>query len=269
MTEELPYLEHLARESVRFSDAIRLAPRDAEVPSCPGWQTDDLLWHLGEVQWFWGSILSEDLRTVEAIEALPDPEKPTDHAGLLRFFDRWSPHLCESAAAADPSEPRWMWVSDPALHNVAYIRRRQAHEALIHRIDAELTAGTDRAPIDTELAADGVDEVLRIMHGGHPEWGTFAVGEHTARFRATDTEQEWVVAIGRFTGTPPWGGEPVTDYRFQCAADSTGPAGVTISAKATDLDLWLWGRPTSEQVETDGNAAALAAVHAVVERGIS
>ncbi|AKU16567.1 maleylpyruvate isomerase family mycothiol-dependent enzyme [Luteipulveratus mongoliensis] len=269
MTSELPFLEHLARESVRFNDAIRLAPRDAEVPTCPGWQTDDLLWHLAEVQWFWGSILSEDLRTVQQIEDLADPERPEDHAGLLRFYDRWSPHLCESAAAADPSEPRWMWVSDPALHTVAYIRRRQAHEALIHRIDAELTAGTDRAPIDADLATDGVDEALRIMHGEHPDWGTFAAGEHTARFHATDTDSTWDVSIGRFTGKPPWGGEPTDDHRFGLVEDGAASPGVTVSGKAADLDLWLWGRPTSEEVDIDGNAAALAAVHAVVERGVS
>jgi len=54
MQKDLDYLGHLASESARFADAIRLAPPAARVPSCPDWTADDLLWHLAEVQFFWG-----------------------------------------------------------------------------------------------------------------------------------------------------------------------------------------------------------------------
>ena len=50
-----------------------------------------------------------------------------------------------------------MWADDKT---VGYIRRRQAHEALIHRLDAELTAGAV-TPLDPDLAADGVLRVPR------------------------------------------------------------------------------------------------------------
>ena len=53
---------------------------------------------------------------------------------------------------------------------MGFVRRRQAHEALIHRIDAELTAGR-RTPVDPLLGADGVDEALRVMYGGVPGVG--------------------------------------------------------------------------------------------------
>ncbi|WP_238993563.1 hypothetical protein [Nocardioides caldifontis] len=62
-----------------------------------------------------------------------------------------------------------MWAED---RTVGYIRRRQAHEALIHRLDAELTAGTVTA-LDPTLASDGVDEALDVMFGGCPPWGSF------------------------------------------------------------------------------------------------
>ena len=56
----------------------------------------------------------------------------------------------------------WMWNLDG--RHAGYIARRQAHEALIHRIDAELTAGR-RTPVDAALGTDGIDEVLSVMHG--------------------------------------------------------------------------------------------------------
>lgn len=39
------YLGHLARDSARFAAALRGTPARAPVPSCPGWNADDLLWH--------------------------------------------------------------------------------------------------------------------------------------------------------------------------------------------------------------------------------
>lgn len=269
MSSDLPFLDHLTRESARFRDALAQAPLDAEVPSCPGWVTDDLLWHLAEVQWFWGSIVAQDLRTDQQVEDLPEPEKPTDHASLLAFYDQWSPHLAQAAAAAGPQEQRWMWVADKDLHNVDYIRRRQAHEALIHRIDAELTAGLDRAPIDAALATDGVDEAVRVMFGQHPAWGSFSPGQFTVRFETTDTGSTWVAGVGRFTGTPPWADEPTSDSRFAVEPTDDGrEVGVTISGAAADLDLWLWGRDEGDDVSSEGDAAALAAVRTVIDSGV-
>ena len=56
MRPDLDYLAHLARESARFAEVIAEVPPAAPVLSCPAWNADDLLWHLGEVQWFWGTI---------------------------------------------------------------------------------------------------------------------------------------------------------------------------------------------------------------------
>ena len=67
-------------------------------------------------------------------------------------------------------------------------RRRQAHEALIHRLDAELTAGAVSG-LDPALAADGVQECLAVMYGGSPAWGTFTPGEGAAPVDLTDVDQ--------------------------------------------------------------------------------
>ena len=164
----LDYLDHLARESARFSAALLEADADAPVPTCPGWDADDLLWHLADVQWFWGSIVNQRLQTTAETQALVRVERPAERDALRAFYARASKDLQDGLRSAAPETAVWTWSLD---QSVGFIRRRQAHEALIHRIDAELTAG-NRTPMHPQLSADGVDEVLRIMYGELPDGAT-------------------------------------------------------------------------------------------------
>ncbi len=166
MTAPLDYLAHLARESARFVDASDAA---APVPSCPDWTAADLLWHLAEVQWLWGTIV-RDRVDADAAEQFK-PARPASWAGLHEFFLSASEELCAVLARTPPETTVWTWAEDKTA---GFVRRRQAHEALIHRVDAELTV-RDRTPLDPALSADGADEALMIMFGGDlPDWGIFA-----------------------------------------------------------------------------------------------
>ena len=136
MAVELDFLDHLELESARFAEAINGARPEAPVPSCPDWNADDLLWHLAEVQWFWGTVVRERASRDQAEKH--KPPRPGDRAGLAAFFDRVSSELADVLAATPPDTHAWTWSED---QTVGFIRRRQAHEALIHRVNAELTAG--------------------------------------------------------------------------------------------------------------------------------
>ena len=83
MATDLDYLAHLASESARFAEVIRQASPAARVPSCPDWSADDLLWHLGEVQWFWGTVVREQLTGAEAEQRKPGQRRPGRPAGVL------------------------------------------------------------------------------------------------------------------------------------------------------------------------------------------
>jgi uncharacterized protein (TIGR03083 family) len=265
MQTDLDYLGHLASESARFADAIRLAPPAARVPSCPDWTADDLLWHLAEVQFFWGTIVREGLPGDEAGKLKPD--RPAGRDGLLAFYQRASSDLGDALASASPGSYAWTWSDDKT---VGFIRRRQAQEALIHRLDAELAAG-DRTPMDALLAADGVDEVLRVMYGAVPGWGAFTPASgQTVRFLATDTGDSWLVTLGRFTGTDPDDGTSYDDPEMQAAETGTGAtAAAEISASAADLDCWLWGRPPLGPVQRSGDPGVLSGVDAVLAQGLN
>jgi uncharacterized protein (TIGR03083 family) len=260
----LDYLEHLSRESARFATVIAATAPDTRVPSCPDWSADDLLWHLAGVQWFWGTVVREHL-TGDQAEALKPP-RPDSRAGLLGFYDRASADLAQALAASPPESPCWNWSQD---HTVGFIRRRQAHEALIHRVDAELAAN-DRTPLDTRLSADGVAEALAVMYGGLPGWGTFTPGAGTVRLRATDTGETWLVTLGQFTGTDPDDGNAYDEPDIHLADHDPGTqASAEVAGSAADLDCWLWHRPPLLRVQHSGDERALSHFDAAVAPGIN
>jgi uncharacterized protein (TIGR03083 family) len=254
MATDMDYLDHLARDSARFLEALGGAPPNARVPSCPDWDADDLLWHLGEVQWFWGTIVRERLTDPSRAEELK-PERPADRAGLIAFYQRASGDLSEILTATSTDTAVWTWSDE---QSVGFIRRRQAHEALIHRIDAELTAGS-RTPMDRRLSADGVDEVLRVMYAGLPPWGRFTPDSaRTLRLMTTDTDASWFVTLGQFTGTDPDDDKTYDEPDIQVAETDRGDeATATISGAAADLDCWLWHRPTIETLDRSGDQEVL------------
>jgi uncharacterized protein (TIGR03083 family) len=262
----IDYLGHLARESALFGHALDGAASDARVPTCPDWNADDLLWHLGEVQWFWGTIVREGV-DAQAAAAMTRP-RPGSRPGLMDFYLTASANLGKALTAASPHTPAWTWSDD---HTVGFIIRRQAHEALIHRVDAELTAGQRRSVIDPSLSADGVDEALRIMYEGDlPPWGTFTAGDgHTVRIQATDTADSWFVTLGRFSGTDPDDSKSYDQPGIHVAGiDTGGPAAATVRGSSADLDCWLWQRPAGTPPERTGDARALADFDALIARGI-
>jgi uncharacterized protein (TIGR03083 family) len=258
------YLEHIAHDSARFLAAVLAAPSDAPVPSCPDWSADDLLWHLGEVQWFW----SELVRTRPAgPDAYTEPERPSDRDGLAAFYRTASAALQGRLPGTPPDAMVWTW--SPQDHTARFIRRRQAHEALIHRVDAELAAG-ERTPLDPVLAADGVDEALRIMYGGVPPWGTFTPdGEGAAvRLTATDVGRSWLTALGVWSGTSPNTGKSYADAPvFEIVPDDGRPV-ASISGAAGDLDCLLWNRAPLGEVARAGDGRSLALFDAVIAEGI-
>ena len=109
--------------------------------------------------------------------------------------------------------------------------------------------------MDTALSADGVDEVLRVMYGGAPPWGTFTPEPpHTVRVATTDTGHTWVLTLGRFAGTDPDAGSTldVPDLRVASADDGLEVA-AEVRGSAADLDCWLWRRPPVGTLERTGS----------------
>jgi uncharacterized protein (TIGR03083 family) len=259
------YLDHLADDSARFAAVLRRTPYQTAVPSCPGWTAADLFFHLAEVQAFWARIVGRRLTSDEEVEKL-ETERPSSDDDLPGLFAEWTQALQEALRATPPDTPVWTWASE---QTAGFGYRRQAHEALIHRLDAELTAG-ERTPLDPRLAADGVDEVLGVVYGEPPSWGSFTPDPgHVVRFTATDTGDVWSVTIGRFVGREP--GEDGAEQAMACLDWMTEEVVPTaeVSGTAADLDCWLWRRPPVGPVTQTGSEETLARLAEVMADGVS
>lgn len=245
----IDYVEVLRRESGRFGACLRRGDPNAQVPSCPDWKLADLGWHLTEVQHFWGSIVGGLLEDPDGVEPL---ERPSDE-GIADLFDDRFARLIDALSGHDPSVRCWTW--DDAGWTVGWVRRRQAHEALIHRVDAELAVG-DVTPVEGPLAADGADELLRVMVTGYPDWGTFTP-DGSAATLAVDGGALYGLRFGRFRGTGPQSGK---EFDFE-AVVLAEPGGPVVSGPPSAVDLWLWGRGTDD---VSGDPAVMERIRAIV-----
>ncbi len=236
------YLAHIESDGALLTAAGRTGLEEV-TPCCPGWAVRDVVEHTGVVHRHKTAIVRARL------QENPDPPQ-APATDLLPWFEAGVRDLVETLRAADPTENVYTW--NPRQRTVGFWYRRMAHETLIHRVDAEQAHGSI-SPIDAELAADGVDEVLVDYVGGYPDWGTFRPEADTARLSCTDRPDHWFVQFGRFEGTSPNTGHSYDLDAFIVTADISAPD-VTISGTAADLDLWLWGRIPLDRLAVSGDA---------------
>ena len=249
----------IREQSERFLEALAGIDPHAPVPSCAGWTAADLLWHLGVVQHFWAEVARGATEDV-----VVPPQRPDDAAALGTLVARSGTELLGALAGREPSDKTWSWHPDGGT--VAWLTRRQAHEALIHRVDAELTAGLDVRPPSAELALDGVDEVLSLVDGV-PAWGAFAPDGLRLLITSSNLPGRWLIVLGRFTGTGPDSGK-VHDLDAavvsRVADDAgSGPVDAEVTGHAWDLDRWLWGRGDADELEITGSAQIVDRVRAL------
>lgn len=242
----IDYVETVRTESARFSEVIHDGDMARGVPSCPDWRLSDLAWHLTEVQHFWGEIVEGLLQSPDQTD---DLDRPDDAAALPDLFDERSARLLRVLAMRDPGDECWSWHGDGG--SVGWIRRRQAHEALIHRVDAEL-AVERRTDIDTLLASDGIDEMLASqIDGPVPEWGSLTLGEEVLRLHTRDTDRDWDLRFARFQGTSPVSGNTY-DLPTVTRVEPVDAPDAVVEGTAVDLDLWLWGRGPLDRLQVEG-----------------
>jgi len=148
------FLDCLASDFTRLRAVVPSA-QGAAVPSCPGWTVADLTRHVGEV------YLHKTLAMREGAE--PDPWPPAELAieEPLALLDRAYAGLRDEFASRKPEDAAGSWYTPN--QTVGFWIRRMAQETVIHRIDAELGTGQAVAPVASDLAVDGIDELLKVF----------------------------------------------------------------------------------------------------------
>lgn len=253
MSDWQRFMSVIADESEQFRSLLAPLDSSRRVPSCPDWSATDLLWHLTEVQHFWGQIVARRLDKPDAVTPL---DHPKEHEACLALFDTASTEMRAALDDAPVTDVVWTWSRD---QSVGFVIRRQAHEAAIHRADAALAAGAAIAPLEPWLGADGVAELF-VYFLGVPPWGTFT-RSRGVKVHAVDTGDQWTVQLGSVAGTSPASGKTYEDLRTGVVDEGAFEA--TVSGTASDLDLWLWGR--KDDIEVSGDPAAAAELRSVME----
>jgi len=223
-------------------EALAAAARrglDRHVPSCPDWDVAALVAHTGRAYRWVTHIVDTHAADEVLIEDLPEP--PGED--IVEWYEDSLATLVETITNETPDTPVWNWSEQDMT--VAFWSRRMAHETAVHRWDAQLAHGVQQ-PVEPDLAADGVDELLVSFLGDglskRPVDGRHA----TFLVEATDTGDSWYGTLLPDSadvrrGTPP--------------ANAT--AGATLRGGASDLLLALWGRDVPVDATGDESVIAL------------
>lgn len=247
------HIEAVAVEGRRLAEAVRGGELDAPVSACPGWDSRDLVRHLGEIHlWAAAHVAfpddppwaeTEDLLLVRLGELWPELGVFwVDDSGLVDWYLRTNDNLVDVLEAAPDDLEAWTFLPAPSAR--AMWARRQAHETAVHRFDAEVAAGGGSG-YDPVFAADGIDELL----SGMTTQRTLDVPVPTPRsmaIHATDTDEWWLVTFESDVATTVRG---------------AGQADVVVTGTASDLYLNLWNRTDDASVAVTGDTGVLDTWH--------
>ncbi|MGH3445010.1 MAG: maleylpyruvate isomerase family mycothiol-dependent enzyme [Nocardioidaceae bacterium] len=224
-------IDAIKTHSAGLASAARGADFTARVEHCPEWTVADLVDHLTEVHWFWGSIV-DGLLPEPPDESSRPPRAPDDQ--LVDAFANGAEHLCAVLDNADQSAHCWTWAG--WKQDVDFVTRHQVQEAAVHHWDAAHAAGS-RWSIDPAVAVDSLDEFLHfsVASDDDPDDPVKPPLEGTLALHVTDagpdpaTPASWTLTDGARPGT----------VRVTAGASRNVP---TLAAPAGDLLLWLYDR---------------------------
>jgi uncharacterized protein (TIGR03083 family) len=216
----------------------------APVPAAPGWDTTQLLRHVGLVHTRTSVVLRSGTMERPTRENGMLPEAPRE--GVLDWYrETLAGVVADLRAIDDPDRPVYAFA--PAHRRAGFWPPRMAQETTIHRVDAEQAVGRPVGVIDPALAVDGVDELFSVfvaVFGG----GRSPGDDRTVHLHATDAEGEWLIRFAE-------GDVAVEVGHAKGDAAVRGPA--------ADLLLWLWGRRPLDDLEVFGDRTAAEALRAV------
>lgn len=214
--------------------AVETGP-DAQVVTCPGWTVSELVSHIGKVHsWVRAGLRDPSGKDIKA------GQPPQNWDELLSWWDEQVSGMVEGLA--DPAAPAWLPFPN-VPQTAGSWARRQAHEAAIHRLDAEhARVGNDdpdalsAVTFEPEFAADGIEELASWLMPHMPAAKT-ATKPGSVLLHAEDIDRRWTL---RFEpGTPP-------------TLSTGGSEGeLTIAGTADSVYRRLWRRPSRATVTGD------------------
>jgi uncharacterized protein (TIGR03083 family) len=185
-----PSYSELVASIRKEGEAVLAAARfgvETTVPTCEGWEVDDLLLHLGRVYCRAAALVSE--RSTTQQDYPPEPPADTDP---IDYVTDALDDLVEALTSAEPDTPVWNWSGES--QTAAFWARRMAHESAVHRYDAQRAHGVAQ-PIDDDLARDGLDEMIDVLLPRIVERDDVTLPSASFLLTAAD-DGDWAVRLG-------------------------------------------------------------------------
>jgi uncharacterized protein (TIGR03083 family) len=222
-----------------LSTAVSALPHvaEAEVPGCPDLTLEKTLRHVGSVyrvtrQWV------RDGRQPEQWQRYPS------NGDLVEFLRSGLEELLAELDLHDPTEPCDTWW--PADRTHGFWRRRMLHETAVHRVDVQAAAGGPVNAIESEVALDGIDEVLFLWFGYRlGQLGMSSPQQGTVALSAAD--RHWLAVF-----------EPGRSLARRVDETDAQAADAMVSADPMEVYLWSWGRLPDQSVQISGDQEAVA-----------
>lgn len=246
------YIECVASEGELFASAAEQGALDAPIAPCPGWETRDLVRHLGMIHlWAAANVAFPEPDWLD-VKELPDLVRywPAltgesgaypDDVELVSWYRDTLANLVKVLKTAPPDVAAFTFL--PAPSPLAMWARRQASEIAIHRFDAEQARGLTSL-FDPLFATDMLDELLS---GFGPRPRRIDIEQPKVIYVQTaDTDKHWYVTIGP---------EQTETSRQGNHAD------LTLTGTASDLYILLWNREPGSSVAMSGDADLVALWH--------
>jgi uncharacterized protein (TIGR03083 family) len=149
------YFAEIRASAAQLAEIASAHDPSLPVPSCPDWTLQQLAKHLGRVHRWAAEIVSTRAAERIPFDSAPDGRYPAEPTERVAWLNAGADRVIAAITAAG-DEPVWAFGrTAPA----GFWARRQAHETMVHRADAELAAGRD-VVLDAGLAMDGIDEWL-------------------------------------------------------------------------------------------------------------
>lgn len=209
----------------------------AEVPGCPDLTLERTLRHVGSVHRV-ARLWVRDGHRPERWQ-----RSPSD-GDLVAFVRTGLEQLLAELRRHDPTEPCDTWW--PADRTHGFWRRRMAHETTVHRVDVQAAAGGPVNPIDSDIALDGIDELLFLWFAHRlNELGLSSPQQGAVALSAA--QRRWLAIFERGRSTA----RRVND------ADARS-ADAMVRGDPMAVYLWSWGRLPDQSVEISGDQEAVA-----------
>lgn len=201
--------DHLAELAHSLSSLCSLARQQENalghsVPACPGWTLDDLFGHLSSIE-RWAAAV------VGAGEHVQQPVPPAE--GAASWFLEGAPAFLDEMASLDPEAPCWGFGPPP--RKAGFWLRRQAHEHVIHFVDARQALDLPDVVPAEDFLIDGIDEVLGMFVPRQLRLGRMTDPGQAVAFWLPDG-RSWTIG--------------------------SGAVAASVTAPPYDMYLGLWGR---------------------------